>query len=353
MNIKILPFDKNTQSDIWNDIQLRSSNKSFLTASDRIEFQEKQGKETQQFIIFHDEKDNRPFWNSPIGILYIEIYRRKIAKYAYCPHGPVFLSEYIQSEEVWTELAKFGKEFIKKEKLNYFRIDPILEEPNRYMLNKAGWSSSITLGQARHQWFMDISENEENLLKIQKKDTRYYINRAKKKGVIVKIAEDEKTVEDFIELMHQTKERQNFSNFEDDYYRAQWKDLKTKGLTEIFVAYFENKPVAGALMNYFDNTSYYSHAGSTSDPELAKLAAPYFLHWEMIRYAKSRGMTVYDFWGIVPKGLKHDWRGLSDFKMKFDGQQRSLVGVHEVYNLNVMTLVQKLYDWWSYHKLKN
>ncbi len=345
MDIKILSFDSTLHSSIWNEIQHNASRKSFLTAIERIEFQKKYGKEIKQFIIFDSEK--------PIGLIYVEIHKRKISKYGYCPHGPVLIDEYLLSEEVYCKLADFGKEFIKSEGLNYFRIDPIIEEENRKLLKKTGWSNSIILGQARHQWFMDISAPEEEILMNIKKDTRYYINRGKKKGIVVKAATDEKTVEDFIDLMHQTKERQHFSNFDDDYYRNQWRELRPVGLAEIFVAYFEDKPLAGALMNYFDKTSYYSHAGSTSDSELAKLAAPYFLHWEMIRYAKDRGYLVYDFWGVIPKGIKHDWRGLSDFKMKFEGTLRSLVGVHEVYNLNLKTLLQKVYDWYSYRKLKN
>jgi lipid II:glycine glycyltransferase (peptidoglycan interpeptide bridge formation enzyme) len=345
MNIQILPFDPNVHSTIWNDIQLRSTRRSFLTASDRIEFQKNHGKEIKQFLIF----DNQ----TPIGLIYLEIYRRKIAKYAYAPHGPVLLDEFLLSSEVYQKLSEFGKEFIRSENLNFFRIDPIIEEENQSMLKNSGWSNSMILGQARHQWLMNISDTEEEILKNLDKDTRYYVNRGQKKGVIVKIATDEKILEDFIDLMHQTKERQNFSNFDDDYYRDQWRNLRPVGMTEIFVAYFEDKPVAGALMNYYDKTSYYSHAGSTSDPELSKLASAYYLHWEMIKYAKQKGCTTYDFWGVIPKGIKHDWRGLSDFKMKFNGELRSLVGVHEVYNQNIPTLVQRAYDWWSYRKLKN
>ncbi|MCA9381206.1 peptidoglycan bridge formation glycyltransferase FemA/FemB family protein [Candidatus Dojkabacteria bacterium] len=344
MNIDIIPFEADKQN-IWDDIQKRSSNRSFLTCSPRIEFQKTHGKETAQFFIKDDE--------SFIGILFLEIARRKLSKYAYAPHGPVLLDNYSTSPEVYMELSKFGKKFIKENNLNFFRIDPILDEQYQSFLKQSGWSKSIVLGQARHQWFMDISEDEEAILKNLKKDTRYYINRGKNKGIKIVRATEERTVNDFIELMHQTKERQNFANFDDSYYKDQWTDLQPKGIAEIFVAYLNEKPLAGALMNYYDKTSYYSHAGSTSDQELAKLAAPYYLHWEMIRYAKCIGCEVYDFWGVIPKGIKHDWRGLSDFKMKFDGTLRTLVGVHEVSSGSVMALIQKLYDWKSYHKLKN
>ncbi|MCA9387302.1 peptidoglycan bridge formation glycyltransferase FemA/FemB family protein [Candidatus Dojkabacteria bacterium] len=345
MSIQVIQFNELSDWGIWEDIQKRSTNRSFLTAKPRIEFQQKNGKETKQFLIKDKEET--------IGTLYVEIFRRKIAKYAYAPHGPVLLNNYTTSEEVYRSLVKFGKSFINEQKLNYFRIDPILEESYQPLLKKTGWSKSNILGQARHQWIMDISASEDDILKSLKKDTRYYINRGQKKGINVIRATDQSTVNDFIELMHQTKERQNFSNFDDSYYKNQWNELNSKGMCEIFVSYFENKPLAGALMNYYDKTSYYSHAGSTSDQELAKLAAPYFLHWEMIKYAKSIGCNTYDFWGVIPKGIEHDWRGLSDFKMKFEGTLRSLVGVHEVSSGSVMALIQKAYDWKSYHKLKN
>ena len=46
-----------------------------------IEFQKSLGKEIDQYLIYVEDQ--------VVGNLYIEISRRKLAKYAYAPYGPV------------------------------------------------------------------------------------------------------------------------------------------------------------------------------------------------------------------------------------------------------------------------
>jgi lipid II:glycine glycyltransferase (peptidoglycan interpeptide bridge formation enzyme) len=50
------------------------------------------------------------------------------------------------------------------------------------------------------------------------------------------------------------------------------------------------------------------------------------LQWEVIKEIKSRGLSMYNFWGVVPEDAKdHPWAGLSTFKRGFGGAEERYV----------------------------
>lgn len=343
--IKIVEYK--TDKDLWNSILGKSSNSSFINSLDWLEFQETNSRKVEKYFIKDDSERT-------IGLFAVEVYKRKFVKYANLPYGPVLIDELEKKliMEVFVSLKNFGKKFCKKNNVNTFRVDPYLESNFTSLLNSSGWKSSKGLGQPKNPFTWDISKSEEELLKELKKETRYYVKKPEKEGVIVKRVELQDQIEDFVGLMQETETRNGFVNHPEDYYKRQWGLIGPNSdskMCDIFIAYYNSKPVAGALMNYFNKTISYSHGASASDKGLAKLAAPYFLHWEIVKYARTRGITFYNFWGVIPKEISnHPWRGLSDFKMKFPGNMQSLTGPFEVYNNFFGMLKQRVYDWWVY-----
>lgn len=360
---------KNEHAVIWNSINNSSSTSSFLTSLDWIEFQKERGKETKKFLIKIKEEY--------IGILYLEIYRRKTAKFAYAPYNPVVIDLADNSKlSIYKSLKIFAQNFIKEHKLNLFRFDPLENINQSALIKKAGFIKSYASAQAQDMWefqhlldpspieefdektgiYIEAEKRrkevtlEEELLAVIKKDTRYYINRAIKLGVKVKKATTEEEVIAFGNLMKETTQRKGFINFDTSYYLDQWKALQSKGITEIYLAEYQGKYLAGALMNFHKDTVYYAHGASTSDPEFMKVSAPYVLHFEMMKDAQSRGIKNYNFWGVVPKGIEHDYRGLSDFKMKFPGTMISYVGPYEIGRFSLGYFVQRIADCWNYRK---
>jgi lipid II:glycine glycyltransferase (peptidoglycan interpeptide bridge formation enzyme) len=56
------------------------------------------------------------------------------------------------------------------------------------------------------------------------------------------------------------------------------------------------------------------------------MMAPYLLHFEIMRSAKSRGCLCYDFFGVTPQDAPPDaWTEISVFKRKFGGREVRLV----------------------------
>jgi lipid II:glycine glycyltransferase (peptidoglycan interpeptide bridge formation enzyme) len=294
--------------------------------------------------------------------MYLEISRRRISKYAYLPNNPVLnINKYrpdlvFDATDIYTEflkdLKKFGKKYVREKSLNLFKIDPLFEKMYEANLKKAGWKKSLSPGQAKDTWLKNFSlvDGKIDLMK-EKKDTRYYIKRAQKAGIIIEKVDSIEKVKLFSDLMNETTSRKGFVNYSHSYFESQWKKLNPEGMTQIWLAKYRDKYIAGALINYFNHTMNYAHGASTSDPELSKLSAPYLLQWKIIEDGVENGFEKYNFWGVLPDNLKdHPWKGLSDFKKKFVGEMISYVGTYEVYSNPIKYYINRLADWWAFRK---
>jgi lipid II:glycine glycyltransferase (peptidoglycan interpeptide bridge formation enzyme) len=63
----------------------------------------------------------------------------------------------------------------------------------------------------------------------------------------------------------------------------------------LYIVYFEDTPIAAAIMTFCDNTAVYYYGASTSDNLLRKHMPAYLLQWRMIQAAKAAHCKWYDF----------------------------------------------------------
>ena len=101
---------------------------------------------------------------------------------------------------------------------------------------------------------------------------------------------------------------------------------------DIFVpvgTFFRQPLVAGIVVDFGDTRTYLHGASSNEHREMM---APTFLHWEIMRDAKARGMRFYDWWGIAPDGsaMDHPWTGITRFKTGFPGERISSPGTYDI-----------------------
>jgi len=159
------------------------------------------------------------------------------------------------------------------------------------------------------------------------------VKQGEKNNIIVKTGGSENDIENFINLYKETTKRNKFKSLSSNYLRKLIHESKKEQKGLLFLAEYENKPLAAAIVIFFgDRATYFFGASSSKDREKM---APYKLHWEIIKYAKNKGYRWYDFWGISPDPIdkKHGWHHLSQFKRKFDGEQIDFIGAYDfVYN---------------------
>ncbi|PIR66771.1 MAG: hypothetical protein COU51_02185 [Parcubacteria group bacterium CG10_big_fil_rev_8_21_14_0_10_36_14] len=226
------------------------------------------------------------------GNLIIKMPLFKIS-YLYCPKGP---------DEITEKFLEEAKKIAKKEYAVFLRFEPD-KKPS------AGFIKAHDVQPACTQ-ILDLTSTEDDLLAGMKQKTRYNIRLAEKNNVKVERCEKNNLkFEEFYRLLKETGERQGIKLFSKVRYK------KLLAFNDLFIAYYNSEPIAGAIINFYQDTATYLHGGSSAEHK--KVMAPSLLHWEIIKYAKNNEMEYYDWWGADEK----KWPGITRFKKGFGGNE--------------------------------
>lgn len=226
--------------------------------------------------------------------LAIEIALPMGKKYIYCPRGPVGEA----AEALW-DLKKLGED----QKVVFARVEP------QHPLDLPRALKEI---QPHQVWMLAVDKAETELLIGMKPKTRYNINLAQRKGVLVREGGKQDLLTIY-KLFLETAGRNKFRLHPQNYYWQMYETLAPKHL-KVLVAEYQGKPLAAMILALFGDVATYLHGGSAGI--MKEAMAPYLLHWEAIRLSKQAGMTSYDFGGI---SSNPDWAGITRFKKSFGG----------------------------------
>ena len=261
-----------------------------------------------------------------IGGSLVIIVRAKRGDYLYLPYGPILQTE---GSEYFEELTKFLKKKARVLNIDFIRSSPFIElnEKNNSTFVRSGWKKAPIHMLAENLWFLDITKSEEEIMKGMRKTMRNLIRRATKEGVTIEISKNAADVEHFINIHQDTVQRHKFTPYTNDYFRAQVNTFLQNDDVLIFLAKYQNKVIAAAVIMFYGNMASYHHGASLS--EYYKIPASYLLQWTAIQEAKKRGCKTYNFWGIIPEGKelspilkkKHPFLGVTKFKKGFGGYQ--------------------------------
>ena len=177
-----------------------------------------------------------------------------------------------------------------------------------------------------HNFVLDVSQSEEELLSGMKQKTRYNIRLAEKKGVKVEIDNSETAFERYLELTEETTSRQGFYAHSREYHQKMWKILHKAEMAELMVAEYEGEIVTAWVLFTHNETLYYPYGASTR--EHRSLMANNLVMWEVIRHAKKKGLKKLDMWGALSSEPKKSdpWYGFHKFKEGYGGEHLSYIG---------------------------
>ena len=336
----------------WDSFVISQPKHTFLHSWAWGEFNEAMGDKVWRLGIFYGEE--------LVSVaLVIKIHARR-GNFLFVPHGPIFqncharpVSRYGVNSSGHPDLdsclrrndnaskilvGKF-KEFAKQEKASFIRVSPLLEntEENKAMFKNLGFRTAPIHMHAETTWTLNLESSEDVLLMGMRKTTRNLIRRAIKEGVEIKMGTGERDVEIFNNLYKETVSRHIFTPFSWTYLKNQVKILGSppyqggvRGDSLVFTAYYNNEPLASAIVVFYGNSAFYHH-GASSPTKYPKIPAAYLLQWEAMREAKRRGHKFYNFWGVIPSrnvngqwsmvngDKKHPWSGITLFKTGFGG----------------------------------
>ncbi|MFA6096685.1 MAG: peptidoglycan bridge formation glycyltransferase FemA/FemB family protein [Candidatus Paceibacterota bacterium] len=304
----------------WEKFILNESPDTFLQSWNWGEINRNTGDRIWRFGIYEDNILRSAF-------LVIRI-NAKRGSFLFIPHGPIEnnLKMKIKNEKLWNTFFEYLKQLGKRERVDFIRISPILEnnEQNLEIFKSAGFKDApIHMMHPEMTWLLDISKNEDEIMKGMRKTHRNLIRRAEKEGVKIIQGTDEKYLKAFYDIHMETVRRHKFVPFSFDYIQKEVDLFKKDGQVSIFSAVYNEEIISSAIIVFYGNEAFYHHGASSS--KYYKVPASYLVLWNAIKEAKGRGCTIFNFYGIVENKPKHPWTGLSNFKQGFGGYKKELV----------------------------
>ena len=225
------------------------------------------------------------------------LYRRLPARLgclAYVPRGP--LIDWTDQSQVQGLLAALDAA-ARQRSCIALMVEPDLPDAphHRERLKAAGFRPAPLTIQPARTIVVDIGPEEDQILRAMKSKTRYNTRLAARKGVTVREA-TEGDLPTFNTLMTTTGERDAFGVHAPDYYEAAFRLFAPRGWARLLIAEVAQEPVAALMVFALASRAWYFY-GASANAHREKMPT-YLLQWEAIRWAKSRGCTTYDLWGV-------------------------------------------------------
>lgn len=267
-------------------------------------------------------------------------------RFAYIPKGPVG----VNWNQLWSEIDPI----CQSRKCIFLKVEPdfwMADDKNHEIpagLIPGNFVQSDHSIQPLRTLVIDIVGEETQILGRMKQKTRYNINLALKKNVVVKPHSD---LGAFYNLMEITSQRDQFGIHSLAYYQRAFDLFQAREQCQLLLAEYEGIPQSALIVFKNGNRAWYFYGGSSNQHK--DRMPNYLLQWEAIRWARSQGCTIYDLWGVPDFDLatleanfaKYNtglW-GVYRFKRGFGGElKRSAGSWDRVYN----PFLYRLYSLW-------
>ncbi|MCA1715353.1 MAG: peptidoglycan bridge formation glycyltransferase FemA/FemB family protein, partial [Actinobacteria bacterium] len=228
------------------------------------------------------------------------------------------------------------REVARREGAHTVKIEPEVfdgEENAKALLEGIGFRKARYDLNLKTTLVVDLSLSEEELLARMKGKTRYNVRLANRKGVEVVEPEFEEGWATFYEWMKATSERKEdyVLRRSRDYLYGVMKSMHDAGQGRLFFAEHEGTPLAGMYVFTFGEKYWYMY-GASSD-EKRNLKPNYLLQWEVMRWARRRGMTHYDMVGVPKSEQLNESSSLWNvykFKEGFGGEISDSPGCYDL-----------------------
>lgn len=202
--------------------------------------------------------------------------------------------------------------------------------------------------QPRSTIIVDLNGSEEDVLARMKQKTRYNIRLAGKKAVVIKPSAD---IAAFSEMALITGQRDGFGVHSREYYQRAYDLFHPAGRCELLIAEYEGQPLGAVMVFARGQRAWYLY-GASNNQHRNRMPA-YLLQWEAMRWARDKGCTDYDMWGVPDEDeavLEAKFMARSDglwgvyrFKRGFGGKVMRAVGAMDRVYLPALYGLYKMY----------
>ena len=244
----------------------------------------------------------------------------------YVPRGPGVANP-LQLVALFDDLRRLHPGFVVK-------VDPELDAASD--LSSWSWAgfrkSPVEVQNSTATILVDLRPSEDDIIASFKPKTRYNIRLSARKGVRVQhVPVTEATIDVMYRLMAATQQRAGFMLRPRDYFAGYWRLQHAAGQGDFFFATLGDEVLAGCFVSHFGARGWYKDGGSSRHHH--ELMAPHLLQWEVMRWLRDRGVTVYDLVAVPrPDDMSpgHPFYGLYRFKSGFNEHVTEFVGTWDV-----------------------
>ena len=281
---------------------------------------------------------------------------------AYVPKGPLIAPAALPKASTASMLSALHA-VCRQHRAISLKLEPdwAASADAQHWLQSRGFVPSGQTVQPRRTILIDLRPSERDILAQMRSKTRYNIRLAQRREITVHLgnADDLPT---FYRLLQVTAERAGFGVHTRTYYSLAWQLFEAQEAAALLLASYRNRPLGAVMVFAWGNKAWYMY-GASSDEQRHRMPT-YLLQWEAMRWAKSRGCTTYDLWGIPDvdesaigpsvaeaeaRGvLSRGMGGLYRFKRGFGGREVRYVGAFDqAYNRPLYRLFSAV--WQSRH----
>jgi len=261
----------------------------------------------------------------------------------YIPKGPVLLQD---TPEVTAVLWRGIRAAARRMGAVALKVEPEWRDSDQSRhdwLRAHGLAPSADCIQPRRTIIIDLCSSEEELLARMKQKWRYNIRLSERKGVTVRTG-GAADIAAFHALMQVTGARDRFGIHTEEYYRRAWTLFAGEERVRLLLASYDGQLLAGLMAFAFNGQAWYMY-GASSD-ERRDLMPNHQLQWRAMQWARERGCTQYDLWGITdldPDSASAELTGVQRFKEGFGGEVVRYVGAYDqVYCAPLYGLMRRL-----------
>jgi lipid II:glycine glycyltransferase (peptidoglycan interpeptide bridge formation enzyme) len=182
----------------------------------------------------------------------------------------------------------------------------------------------------KYTFQLDLTPSEDELFAKLNSKTRYNVNLAFKKGVQIFENTTQDGMEQYLQILAETTQRQGFYAHSPEYFRTMWSLLGESGMMRIFQAVYENTIVVSWIMFIFNGKLYYPYGASRN--VYREVMPSNLMMWEMIKFGKAQGCQTFDMWGSLgpEPDQKDPWFGFHRFKKGFGGDLVEFLGTYDL-----------------------
>jgi len=258
----------------------------------------------------------------------------KLGTIAYIPRGPVTNWQDPQST---TALLSAIDDAAQTKGSVLLKIEPDLWDTpqTRSLMSGHGLVESGHTVQPPNTIIIDISTGEDTILSNMSQSTRRKVRLPYRRDIDFRkgVAATAADIDSFNQLIGVTGERDEFGTHSAEYYKMAY-NLFAPDHAALFLASYEGTDVAGLMAFALGDRAWYFY-GASSDVERNRMQT-YGIQLEAIRWAKEKGCTEYDLWGIpdadettLEEQFQHRQDGLwgvYGFKRGFGGEVKRTLG---------------------------